>query len=688
VGQAWRIATRVLSVLRARAALIDAGVAAVLSAAALAGLPRGLGPGAAAAGLACALAATTSVGWRARGPEAAVVVAGAGLVGYGWLTGAQSMLAEPLALLLTMYTAGARGTSRRQLSQLGALAAYGIAACALVDVAAGPFSMSTVVVHALPIVVGPAVAGFLVARQRGLACRLAAATERLRAGEEARLAVVRIRERNRVARELHDVVAHGVSVMVVQAGVARITVADEPGLARAALEEVMGAGQAALAELRRMLGIMDAADHAAVPPFGVAGIVALAEGRRAGGLPVRISVTGSDPGLPAAVDAALYRLVQEALTNVVKHAGSAATDVDVALEPVAVLVRVCNLAAGSGAVTVEAGSGHGLAGMRERVESCQGRLWYGPRPGGGFEVRARFPLTPAGIAAGGEGARRPVGQVRARAGWVTTRLRTAGARAGAVVTLAVLCADACTSADRRGPLALNIALVAGMSVALLWRRRCPLWFLIAVNLLALPVSNGLASISNPTLVSTYVFAVPVWAVAAWSGTGAAVTGLALTAAFDAGEGMYWHLGGSSIAANVLLAGALWIAGRAVRRQRLMAADLELTHSLLEAEQQAREELTLAAERARTVTRLNSLVDEEVSAMIAVAGSVKDQVSGDLAATDGAVAAIGEIEQAGRQGLARLREIVGLLRAEYDPDRFLPQPVLADLYDLILRPARS
>jgi signal transduction histidine kinase len=199
------------------------------------------------------------------------VVAGAGLAGYAWLAGAQSMLAEPLALLLAVYAAGARGISRRQLGQLGALAAYGIAACALAGVATGPFSVSTVAVHALPIVVGPAVAGFLVARQRALAGRLAAATERLRAGEQARLAVVRIRERNRVARELHDVVAHGVSVMVVQAGVARITVADEPDLARAALGEVTGAGHAALAELRRILGIMDAADHAAGPPSGVAG---------------------------------------------------------------------------------------------------------------------------------------------------------------------------------------------------------------------------------------------------------------------------------------------------------------------------------------------------------------------------------------------------------------------------------
>lgn len=687
MSQAKSTAGRVLSVLRARAALIDAGVAVVLSAVALTDLPQGLGPRATAAGVACALAATTSVGWRTRAPEATVVVAGAGLAGYAWLTSAQSVLAEPLALLLAVYTAGAQGISPRQLSRLRALAAYAIAACAAVDVVNGSFSISALAVHALPIVIAPAASGLLVARQRALAGRLAAATERLRAGEEARLAVVRTRERNRVARELHDVVAHGVSVMVVQAGVARITAADEPDLARAALAEVMGAGQAALAELRRSLGIMDAAGHAA-SAFGVAGIVALTEARRAGGLPVRISVTGSGPGLPAAVDAALYRLVQEALTNVVKHAGSVATDVDVAIEPGVVRVRVGNSAPSPDALAVGAGSGHGLAGMRERVESCQGRLWYGPQPGGGFEVRAWFPLPRAVIAVDDEGGSRHVRQLRARVGWVTRRLRMAGARSGAVVTLAVLCADACISADRRGPLALSIALVAGMSLALLWRRRYPLWFLIAVNLLALPVSNGLASINNPTVVSTYVFVVPVWAVAAWSGPGAAVTGLALTAAFDAGEGMYWHLGGSSIAVNVILTGALWIAGRAVRRQRLMAADLDLTRSLLEAQQQAREELTLAAERARTVAQLNSLVDDEVSAMIAAAGAVKEQISGDPAVTDGAVAVIGEIELAGRQGLARLREIVGLLRSEYDPDPLLPQPVFAELHGLILRPARS
>jgi signal transduction histidine kinase len=685
VGRASETARQLLGVLRARAGLIDAGVAVVLSAAAVAGLPRGLDPGAAAAGVACALAATTSVGWRIYRPEAAVLVAGAGLAGCAWLTGASSMLAGPLALLLTMYTAGARGISPRQLCQLVALVAYGIAACALVGVAGNPFSVSAVAVHALPIVIASAAAGCLVARQRTLASRLAAATERLHAGEQTRLAVVRIRERNRVARELHDVVAHGVSVMVVQAGVARITVADEPDLARAALGEVAAAGQAALAELRRILGIMDVADpdHAAGPPFGVSGIVALAERHLAAGFPVRISVTGSDAGFPAAVDTALYRLVQEALTNVVKHAGSAVTDVDVAFEPAMVRVWVRNSADGPGAVTVVAGSGHGLAGMRERVESCQGRLWHGPQPDGGFEVRAQIPLSPTGPTSDGSGTRTIAGRVRARADWGTRQVRMAGARASAVAALTVLCADACTSADRRGPLALNVVLVASMSLALLGRRRFPLWFLIAVNLLALPISSGLASVNNPTLVSTYIFVVPVWTVAAWSGAGAAVTGLALTIALDAGEGLYWHIGGSPIAANALLAGGLWVVGRAVRRQRLMADDLDRARSLLEAEQQAREELALAAERSRMVARLNALVDEEVSAMIMAAESIKGQIGGD-----GVVAAIGEIERTGRQGLARLREILGLLRSEYDPERLLPQPVLEDLHDLMLKPAWS
>jgi len=691
VVRAKGTAGRLLSVLRARAVLVDAVVASALSAFAVWNLPRGLGPGAAAAGAAWALAATLSVAWRSRHPVAAVVVVGAALVGYEYVTRAQAAYAQPAALLLNFYSAGARGTSRRQLGELTALVIYGIAVCAVVAATLGSLSVSNVAVHALPLVLAPALAGSLVARQRSLAGRLAAATEQLRAGEQTRLAVARIRERNRVARELHDVVAHGVSVMVVQAGVARITVQDEPDVARAALGEVIGAGRAALTELRQILGMLDSAAPAAGPPFGVGGIVALVELRRAAGLPVRISVTGGDVAFPAPVDTALYRLVQEALTNVVKHAGSAVTDVTVAIEPAQVRVRVRNAAAGPDYVSVTEGSGQGLDGMRERVESAQGRLWYGPQPDGGWEVRAEFALSPAGVPADGEATRPAAGRVRLAAGQAASWLRHAGPWVATAVTLAALCADACISGDRRGPLALNLVLVAGMALVLPWWRRFPLLFLVAVNLMALPLSNGLASINNPTVVSTYVFTVPVWAVAYWSAFPAAVTGLALTAAFDTGTGLYWHLGTWSIGPNVLLTVVLWIAGRVVRRQRLVAADLGRARALLEAEQRDREELALSAERGRMVARLNSQVAAEVSAMIETAQSVMDQlaVMDQLgAAASAETESIAEVERAGRQGLAQLREILGLLRAEYDPDQFLPPPVLEDLRDLIPRPAVS
>jgi signal transduction histidine kinase len=666
--------------------LVDALVATALSAFAVWDLPRGLGPGAAAAGVACVLVATLSVCWRSRNPVASVVVAGAAMVGYQYVTRAQEMFAQPAALLLNYYSAGARGSSHRQLVQLTALVMYGIAACTLIAADLGSLSVSNVAVHALPLVLAPALAGFLVARQRSLVGRLTAATEQLRAGEETRLAVARIRERNRIARELHDVVAHGVSVMVVQAGVARITLHDEPDVARVALAEVIGAGRAALTELRQILGMMDSAAPAAGPPFGVGGIVALVELRRAAGLPVRVSVTESDFAFPALVDTALYRLVQEALTNVVKHAGSAVTDVTVAIKSAEVRVRVRNAAAGPDFVGVTEVAGQGLDGMRERVESAQGQVWYGPQPDGGWEVRAQFTLSPAGVPDGDEDTRPAAGGVRLGTGRAASWLRQGGPWVATAVTLAVLCADACLSGDRRGPLALNLVLAAAMALVLPWWRRFPLLFLVAVNLMALPVSNGLASIDNPTVVSTYVFTVPVWAVAYWSASPAAVTGLALTAAFDTGEGLYWHLGASSIWPNVLLTVVLWIAGRAVRRQWLMAGDLGRARALLEAEQRDREELALSAERGRMVARLNSLVAAEVSAMIETAESIRDQLGG--AAASAGTASIAEVEGAGRQALARLREILGLLRAEYDPDQFLPPPVLEDLRDFIPRPAVS
>jgi hypothetical protein len=154
----------------------------------------------------CALTAATTAAWRSRAPEAALTVAGAGAIGCERLAGTRAVrhrdLAAGLAVLLALYTAGVRGVSRRQIAQLAALVIYGIVVCAVFAAAADSLSVSNVAEYALPLVVVPASAGLLVARQRSLAGRLTVATARLRAEEEMRLALAAEAERNRVAREL------------------------------------------------------------------------------------------------------------------------------------------------------------------------------------------------------------------------------------------------------------------------------------------------------------------------------------------------------------------------------------------------------------------------------------------------------------------------------------------------------
>jgi signal transduction histidine kinase len=631
----------------------------------------------------CGLTATTTVAWRSRAPEAAVIVAGAATIGYEWLIGAQTFqscgLVVGLTVLLAIYTAGVRGISRRQTAQLAALVIYGIAVCVVAAAASGSLSVSNVVEYALPVAVTPAAVGLLVARQRSLVERLTAATARLRAEEEMRLALVAEVERNRFARDLHDVVAHAVSVMVVQAGAARITLAAEPDLTRTALEEVAQAGRAAMVELRRITGTGGDGEHEVTAPSGIAGIVEVVKRRRASGLAVQMTVTGSGPDAPAAVDVALYRLVQEALTNIVKHAPTAEAEVNVTIEPGAVDVLVRNSppkeSTGFGAPPI--GSGQGLIGMRERVESCAGCLSYGPRADGGFEVRARLPLTAPRA--------EPSYSLGWRPGVLIARIGGLGLSLTVVATMCVLGVDAYVSPEREQPLALNVALAAGMALPLVWRRSSSLWFLVAVNLLALPISNSVGSDRDLFLVSTYVFVVPVWTVAASCPSGPAVAGLVAAAGFNVGECLYWHVGATSITANLLLTGLLWAVGRFVWSQRLLAGDLQRTYVRLEAEQQTRELLRLAAEHTRMVGELHSLVAEQVSAMIAAAECTRKVIGMDSAASAASVAAI---EQTGREALARLREILGLLRAEHDPERLSPRLGVEHFHDLVARYRQS
>ena len=195
-------------------------------------------------------------------------------------------------------------------------------------------------------------------------------------------------ERRRIAREMHDVVAHSVSVMVVQAGGARRILERDPRRAVEAAAHIEDVGRAALTEMRRLLGVLHHADERAPQPT-LRELGALVERTREAGLPVSLTVEGEPRSLPAGMDLAAYRVVQEALTNAIKHAGAAPTEVTVRWEPSHLELEIVDT--GSHAANGH-GGGHGLVGMEERVKLYDGELRAGRRTGGGFEVVARLPL--------------------------------------------------------------------------------------------------------------------------------------------------------------------------------------------------------------------------------------------------------------------------------------------------------
>jgi signal transduction histidine kinase len=196
-------------------------------------------------------------------------------------------------------------------------------------------------------------------------------------------------ERRRIAREMHDVVAHSVSVMVVQAGGARRILERDPARAVEAAARIEEVGRAAMTEMRRLLGVMHHGEEDRGPQPGMGRLDALVERTRAAGLPVSLTVEGEPRSLPAGMDLAAYRVVQEALTNAIKHAGAAPTEVTVRWEPSHLELEIVDT---GGRAANGTGGGHGLVGMEERVRLYDGELRAGRRASGGFEVVARLPL--------------------------------------------------------------------------------------------------------------------------------------------------------------------------------------------------------------------------------------------------------------------------------------------------------
>jgi signal transduction histidine kinase len=203
----------------------------------------------------------------------------------------------------------------------------------------------------------------------------------------ARIAVAE--ERARIARELHDIVAHAVSVMVLQIGAARHKLPDSPETE--ALQSAEQAGRTALTEMRRLLGAMrsDGEDPELAPQPGLAALDSLVAEVGRAGLPVELHVEGEAFAVPRAIDLSAYRIVQEGLTNSLKHARASRADVTVGYDDGAVRIEVRD--DGVGATSTD-GLGHGLVGVRERVKIYGGEMTAGPAPGGGFVLAARLPI--------------------------------------------------------------------------------------------------------------------------------------------------------------------------------------------------------------------------------------------------------------------------------------------------------
>jgi len=242
----------------------------------------------------------------------------------------------------------------------------------------------------LPMLLGAAVRSL---RERGR--ELAAQTTELQREREENARRAVLDERVRIARELHDVVAHHVSVMGIQAGAARRVMTLQPERAQEALTSIEASSRQAVDELHRLLGFLrrEGQDDTLTPQPDLAQLPELIAQTTKGDLAVNLTVEGEPRPLPGTLELSAYRVIQEALTNTIKHSHATAATVRVAYSPSMLEIEVIDDGTGEADPALSSVGGHGLVGMRERVRLHQGHLRIGPVPKGGFAVHAAFPLN-------------------------------------------------------------------------------------------------------------------------------------------------------------------------------------------------------------------------------------------------------------------------------------------------------
>jgi len=324
-----------------------------------------------------------------------------------FLTSGTRTLPTVLLLAVAAFFVASRLPRWLSVTFVAAVAAAVAARLLATALASASFPLASGALEGFLPLVAAWVAGDAAAARRRYLAGLTEQAERERVAEAERARQDVREERVRIARELHDVVAHALTVITVQAGVGRRLMARRPEEAGSALESIETIGRTAQEELRVVLGLLreagiSGAELAPAPRLG--DLSELTATVRASGTPVELRIRGADERLSPAMQLSIYRVVQEALTNVVKHAAGACASVDVAIRDADVRVEVSD----NGGVDSVGGPpdrwtppqherlaalpGHGIVGMRERVGAFSGSLEAGPRPGGGFWVRATIPV--------------------------------------------------------------------------------------------------------------------------------------------------------------------------------------------------------------------------------------------------------------------------------------------------------
>lgn len=336
---------------------------------------------------------TASVAWRRASPVLAGAVAGAAL-GAQTLLGEADVVAGFVALMIVTYSAASYAPLRRALVG-GAFVAGGVFVYPIV-------SATTFAEEAgnLAIFAGMWVLGRMVRSRQMRAVEAEARARAVEQDREERIRAVIAEERSRMARELHDIVAHGVSLMVLQAGAARQTLDTAPAAVPDLLMTIERAGRQSLDEMHRLLALLRHDDESLAPSPRLDALDGLLDDVRRAGLRVEQRIEGEPRRLPPGLEVSAYRIVQESLTNTVRHAEAEEARVVVRYDVDAVELEVTD--DGRGVPGPERPAGHGLIGMRERAALFGGWVTSGPAEAGGWEVRARLPIgDPAAHQAGG-----------------------------------------------------------------------------------------------------------------------------------------------------------------------------------------------------------------------------------------------------------------------------------------------